>query len=98
MFVSWPSGAFAAQCLIEPEPQVTAFIPPPIVQVPFGYGNPYCAQRLARLRPVRPAYPPEAIELFTRKALISSFGRTAPLATVAALALTAVQPTMAQAG
>jgi hypothetical protein len=28
--------AFAAQCLIEPEPQVTAFIPPPIVQVPFG--------------------------------------------------------------
>src|SRR6185295_16987989 len=46
-FVSWPSGRSPAQCLIEPEPQVTAFIPPPIVQVPFLYGNPTCAQWLA---------------------------------------------------
>jgi hypothetical protein len=38
---------FAAQCPIKPEPQVTAFIPPPIVRVAFGYGNPYCAQWLA---------------------------------------------------
>jgi hypothetical protein len=36
--------------------------------------------------------------MFTRKALISSFGRTAALATVAALALTAFEPSMAQAG
>jgi hypothetical protein len=36
--------------------------------------------------------------MFTRKALLSSFGRTAALATVAALALTAFEPSMAQAG
>jgi hypothetical protein len=28
--------AVQAQCLIKPEQQVTAFIPPPIVQVSFG--------------------------------------------------------------
>src|ERR1700710_297522 len=36
--------------------------------------------------------------MFTRKALVSSFGRAAALATVAALALTAFEPSMAQAG
>jgi hypothetical protein len=36
--------------------------------------------------------------MFTRKALFSSFGRTAALATVAALALTAFEPSLAQAG
>ena len=36
--------------------------------------------------------------MFTRKALLSSFGRTAALATVAALALTAFEPSTAQAG
>jgi hypothetical protein len=36
--------------------------------------------------------------MFTRKALISSFGRTAALATAAAIALTAFEPSMAQAG
>jgi hypothetical protein len=36
--------------------------------------------------------------MFTRKVLLSSFGRTAALATVAALALTAFEPSMAQAG
>jgi hypothetical protein len=36
--------------------------------------------------------------MFTRKALPSSIGRTAALATVAALALTAFEPSMAQAG
>jgi len=36
--------------------------------------------------------------MFTRKALISSFGRAAALATVAALALTAFEPSLAQAG
>jgi hypothetical protein len=35
--------------------------------------------------------------MFTRKALLSSFGRTAALATVAALALTALEPSTAQA-
>jgi hypothetical protein len=36
--------------------------------------------------------------MFTRKALLSSIGRTAALATVAALVLTAFEPSMAQAG
>jgi len=36
--------------------------------------------------------------MFTPKALISSFGRAAALATVAAIALTAFEPSMAQAG
>ena len=36
--------------------------------------------------------------MFTRKALVSSFGRAAALATVAALALTAFEPSTAQAG
>ncbi len=36
--------------------------------------------------------------MFTRKALIASFGRTAALATVGALALTAFEPSMARAG
>src|SRR5258708_236481 len=36
--------------------------------------------------------------MFTQKALVSSFGRAAALATVAALALTAFEPSMAQAG
>jgi hypothetical protein len=36
--------------------------------------------------------------MFTRKSLLSSFGRTAALASVAALALTAFEPSMAQAG
>jgi len=36
--------------------------------------------------------------MFTRKGLVSSFGRAAALATVAALALTAFEPSTAQAG
>jgi hypothetical protein len=36
--------------------------------------------------------------MFTRKVLLSSFGRAAALASVAALALTAFEPSMAQAG
>jgi hypothetical protein len=36
--------------------------------------------------------------MFTQKTLVSSFGRAAALATVAALALTAFEPSMAQAG
>ncbi|HEV7877411.1 hypothetical protein [Bradyrhizobium sp.] len=36
--------------------------------------------------------------MFTRKALVTSFGRAAALTTVAALALTAFEPSAAQAG
>ena len=48
-------------------------------------------------RPARPA-PTEDIEMFARKALFSSIGRAAAVATVAAVALTAVEPSMARAG
>jgi hypothetical protein len=40
----------------------------------------------------------EDIEMFARKGLFSSTGRAAALATVAALALTAVEPSLAMAG
>src|SRR5712671_3939919 len=40
----------------------------------------------------------EDIEMFARKALFSSLGRTAMVATVAAVALTAVEPSLARAG
>jgi hypothetical protein len=43
-------------------------------------------------------YSPEDIEMFTRKALFSSVGRAAALAAVAALALTAFEPSTARAG
>jgi hypothetical protein len=40
----------------------------------------------------------EDIEMFARKALFSSLGRAAMVATVAAVALTAVEPSLARAG
>jgi len=40
----------------------------------------------------------EDIEMFARKALFSSLGRAAMAATVAAVALTAVEPSLARAG
>src|SRR2546423_5774090 len=49
----------------------------------------------------RPAVGPastEDSEMFARKGLFSSIGRTTALATVAALALTAVEPSLAVAG
>ena len=50
------------------------------------------------LRPVvRPA-PTEDVERFARKGLFSSIGRAGAVATVVAVALTAVQPSMAFAG
>src|SRR5436305_6155280 len=42
--------------------------------------------------------PTEDIELFARKGVFSSIGRAAVMATVAAVALTAVEPSLAQAG
>jgi hypothetical protein len=97
-FVSWPSGRSPAQCLIKPEPQVTAFIPPPIVQAPFRIWELNLRPMVSYARPVRPGFPPEDIEMFTRKALLSSCTRTAALASVAALALTAFEPSTARAG
>jgi hypothetical protein len=96
MFVSCPSRPHREYCLIKPEQQVTAFIPLPIVQA--GCRNPTCAQRLANRRASEARLPPEEdIEMFTRTALFSSFGRAAALASIAALALSAVEPSTAQA-
>src|SRR5207237_10855830 len=49
------------------------------------------------MRPVGPA-PTEDVEMFARKGLFSSIGRASAVATVVAVALTAVQPSMAFAG
>src|SRR5262245_41377580 len=46
---------------------------------------------------VRPA-PTEECEMFAQKGLFASIGRSTALATVAALALTAVEPSLAVAG
>jgi len=40
----------------------------------------------------------EEFEMFARKAVFSSFGRAAVMATVAAMALTVVEPSLARAG
>jgi hypothetical protein len=70
---------------------------PPIVQPGFGLGNLISAQWLAP-RGLRGQAATEDIEMFARKGLFSSIGRTAVMATVAAMALTAVEPSPARAG
>jgi hypothetical protein len=84
-------------CLTKSEWQVSAPISPLIVQPPFGYGNPTSIQWLAA-GGLSGQVTTEDIEMFTRKTLLSSVGRTAAMATVAALALAAFEPSTAQAG
>ena len=74
---------------------MTATILPEIVQLRIRIGEPILRSVVSYPRPVRPGTT-EDIEMFTRKGVFSSFGRAAALATVAALALTAVEPSMAQ--
>src|SRR4249919_723429 len=76
---------------------MTATILPGIVQLPFGLGNLVSAQWLAIRGLSRPA-PTEDVEMFARKGMFSSIGRAGAVATVVAVALTAVQPSMAFAG
>src|SRR5437879_13467350 len=76
---------------------MTATILPGIVQLPFGLGNLISAPVVSDVRPVGPA-PTEDVEMFARKGLFSSIGRAGAMATVVAVALTAVQPSMAFAG
>src|SRR6185312_16992216 len=77
---------------------MTAAILPGTVQLPFGLGNLNCFRWLAISRPVvRPA-PTEDVSMFARKGMFSSIGRASAVATVVAVALTAVQPSMAFAG
>ena len=76
---------------------MTATILPEIVQLPFGLGNLVSGSVVSYPRPVGPA-PTEDIEMFARKGVFSSIGRAGAVATVAAMALTAVEPSMAFAG
>ena len=77
---------------------MTAIILTLVVQVAFGIGNPISAQWLAIRGLQSGQLPTEDSEMFARKGLFSSIGRTTALATVAALALTAVEPSLAVAG
>ena len=79
------------------ERSMSAMVSPPIVQLAFGLGNLICAQWLAIGGPLGQAAT-EDIEMFARKGVFSSHGRAAVMATVAAIALTAVEPSLAQAG
>jgi hypothetical protein len=85
----------ATMCRIKSERQMSALIPPFV-------GNPEClwqlpvCEYLARTPASQGAT--EDIEMFARKGVFSSIGRTAALATVAAVALTAFEPSLARAG
>jgi hypothetical protein len=86
-----------AFCRIQPEWGMTAMIPPEIVQLAFGLGNPISARWLATRGHTGRATT-EDIEMFTRKGVFSSVGRASAVATVVAVALTTVAPSMAFAG
>src|SRR5258705_785174 len=76
---------------------MTAMILPGIVQLPFGLGNLVSAQWLA-IGGLSGQLPRRNVEMFARKGLFSSIGGAGAVATVVAVALTAVQPSMAFAG
>jgi hypothetical protein len=85
------------------ERPMSATVLPPIVQLAFGFGNLILARWLApeglpgQSAHARP-FATEDIEMFTRKGMFSVHGRAAVMATVAAVALTAVEPSLALAG
>jgi hypothetical protein len=76
---------------------MTATISPEIVQPAFGFGNLLSAPWLA-IRGLLGQAITEDIVMFTRKVVVSSIGRACAVATVVAVALTAVEPSMAFAG
>src|SRR6266481_8323476 len=76
---------------------MTATNSPEIVQLAFGLGNLNSAGWLAS-RGLPGRAPTEDFEMFARKGVFSSIGRASAMATVVAVALTAVEPTMASAG
>ena len=82
-----------AFCRIEPERSMSATISTPIVQLAFGLREPNCVRWLAT-RPVRPVTT-EDIEMFARKVCFHHWSRHR-MATVAALALTAFEPSPAR--
>jgi hypothetical protein len=76
---------------------MTATILPEIVQLPFGLGNLTSARWLA-IGGLSGQLPTEDVEMFARKSVFSSIGRASAVATVVAVALTAVEPSKAFAG
>jgi hypothetical protein len=76
---------------------MTATISPETVQLPFGLGNLSFAQWLA-IQGLSGHATTEDSLMFARKGMFSSIGRVSAVATVVAVALTAVAPSMAYAG
>src|SRR5262245_55414631 len=76
---------------------MTATILPEIVQPPFGLGNLVSRQWLA-IEGLSGLAPTEDVEMFARNGVFSSIGRAGAVATVVAVALTAVAPTTTFAG
>src|ERR1700730_13158166 len=97
-----PEAAWPAVCRIKPERLMSAMVSPPIVQLAFGFGNLTCAHCLSvsgeRPRACQAKPATEDMDMFARKGVFSSIGRAAVMSTVAAVALTAVEPSLAPAG
>src|SRR5436189_31605 len=96
-------GSGEAFCRIKSERSMSATISPPTVQPAFGLGNITWVPRLIRSaasyrEACRAQLPRRIFTMFARKGVFSSIGRAAALATVAAVALTAVEPSLALAG
>jgi hypothetical protein len=81
-------------CRIDCEWSMTATISPEIVQPAFGFGNLKCDLWLA-MQGLSGQATTEGNEMFARKGVFSWMGRAGAVATVMAVALTAVEPSMA---
>jgi hypothetical protein len=73
---------------------MTATISPGIVQPAFGLGNLVSGQWLA-IQGLSGQTSTEDIEMFARKGVFSSIARASAVATIVAVAITAVEPSMA---
>jgi len=73
---------------------MTATISPGIVQAAFGLGNLISGQWLA-IQGLSGQTSTEDIEMFARKGVFSSIARASAVATIVAVAITAVEPSMA---
>src|ERR1700694_969335 len=97
-----PEARWQAFCWIKPERLMSATVSPPLVQAAFGSGNRTSARRLAIQWLATQGLPGRAatedIEMFARNGVFSLISRAAVMATVAAVALTAFEPSLALAG
>src|ERR1700726_3913991 len=76
---------------------MSAAVSPPLVQLGFGFGNLTRASTVSYGGLERRGAT-EDIEMFARKSVFSRIGRTALMASGAAVALTVVEPSLALAG